>query len=84
MSEETVDLWAVHVVGPDDLLAAPDHDQARSLAKRLRDYFATWPVDEYRPHMNAIVVVWPHSADAHAKEVARLRSEGTWQRHEQV
>ena len=74
----TPDLWAVHVVGPDDLLAAPSHEAAASLAKRLRDYFDTWPVDEYRPKLQAITVVWPHSREQHAAEVARLTAEGTW------
>ena len=61
--------WCVHIIGPDDVLAAPSHDaavvHARELNKALHGR-VTAPNDVL--HF-AYAAPWPHSAEDHAEAV---------------
>lgn len=64
-------LWAVHVVGPNDLIAMPSHEVAVSEAAAMNVAFAMLPKGEYAPQVRAVVEPWPYSAAAHADELHR-------------
>jgi hypothetical protein len=65
-------LYAVHVQGPDDIIAAPNERDAQLLADKLTAHFAEIKKergDNY-PSVLAEVVVWPSSdAKGHAKQL---------------
>lgn len=64
-------LWCVHVIGPDDLHAAPDFEAAVRMAAELSGALA--------PHLSTdisclpVVAVWPWSAKAHAESLAKAK-----------
>lgn len=62
-------LWCVHVLGPDDVLAAPSHEAAVVAARELnkRNHSRGTTVDDVMCF--AYAAPWPHSKDAHAKAV---------------
>lgn len=61
------DLWCVHVQGPDDLYAAPSKEAAERAAV---EYQHKWDVQGVTdPKVTFAVVKWPHSAEAHAKDL---------------
>ena len=59
----TGDLWAVHVEGPDDIVAFPDFAAAVEEAKGLNARF-----QDSDPVVLAKVIEWPFSAASHRKE----------------
>ncbi|HRH14641.1 MAG TPA: hypothetical protein PK225_09805 [Azonexus sp.] len=64
-------LWCVHVLGSDDVMAAPSHDAAVVHAHELNKALhgrATSPNDVL---CFAYAAPWPHSAAAHAEAVAK-------------
>ncbi|MCP4410171.1 MAG: hypothetical protein GY807_21000 [Gammaproteobacteria bacterium] len=64
-------LWAVHIIGPDEILAAPNHAVAEIHARELNKAVhnrVSWD-DEILCF--AYAVPWPHSADDHAKAVKK-------------
>lgn len=71
-----VTLWALHVPGPDDLLAAPSREEAVRVAAifnpTMESFQAkTW--SRYSPPAGASlahVVPWPGTADEHAAALA--------------
>ena len=69
-------LWAVHVLGPDDVIAAADKAEAEKHAKGINDWFERWSQrpgfdPELDPRVHAKVIKWPYSAAGHAEQVAR-------------
>ncbi|RKR92840.1 hypothetical protein BDK92_7322 [Micromonospora pisi] len=68
-------LWAVHVEGPDDVIAAADLAEADRKAAEINaawEQFTKRPdASELDPRWHAVVVEWPSSADDHTEEVAR-------------
>lgn len=65
------ELWAVRVVGPDDLLAMPDRATAEQKAAEINERVRrssgrrdAWPLDPAR------VVPWLGPAKAHAEHLA--------------
>lgn len=62
-------LWCVHIIGPDDVLAAPSHDaavvHAHELNKTLHRRLGT-PNDIM---CFAYAAPWPHGVEAHAESV---------------
>lgn len=69
----STELWALHIEGPDDILAAPSKEAAEERARQLNEIWAkaeaaqpseNWPV------MNAVVVPWTGSAENHARDLA--------------
>ena len=62
-------LWCVHILGPDDVLAAPSHDAAVIHARELNKAVhgrANVPNDIL---CFAYAAPWPHSRDGHAEAV---------------
>jgi hypothetical protein len=73
-------LWAVHVAGPDDVLAMPDRgtadgwaEQINLVAKQLRARPDASPLD---PQISATVVEWDGTAEEHAEEWAEFVADG--------
>jgi hypothetical protein len=77
----TAELWAVHVQGPDDVLAAATRGDAEREADRIN---AAW--EAYRVHfpvihgispdLHAVVIPWDDSPELHVAEVERLARDG--------
>lgn len=69
--EENANLipWCVHILGPDDVLAAPSHEaavvHARELNKSIQKKYAG-PNDVL---CFAYAAPWPHDKEAHAEAV---------------
>jgi hypothetical protein len=62
-------LWCVHILGPDDVLAAPNHDAAVVHARELNKAVhgrANSPSDVI---CFAYAAPWPHSNEQHAEAV---------------
>lgn len=61
------DLWCVHVLGPDDVHAAPSKVEAERAAAHLSAYWkSSRPDDDL---VSFEVIPWPHSAESHAESV---------------
>jgi len=61
-------LWCVHVLGPDDVLAAPSHNAAVTHAHELNK--ATFGrVEQNDVLCFAYAAPWPHSPASHAESV---------------
>lgn len=73
-------LWAVHVHGPDDILAAPDKATAERNAKALNDWYAArtkepdFDPDTF-PRVHAEVIPYPGSRESHAKALAEQEAD---------
>ena len=63
------ELWCVHVIGPDDVIAYPDKASAEQEAAALNEMFAIEAAkhhgDANWPACRAEVILWPYSAGAH-------------------
>lgn len=74
---EQPDLWCMHVVGPDDVHAAPDFWMALAWATEInaalgkRAVVENWAADEHMPHTYAVPARWPWSAELHAEDLAK-------------
>lgn len=68
-------LWCVHVLGPDDVYAAPCHDaavvRAREMNKSLHGRAGS-PDDVL---CFAYAAPWPHSREAHSEDVTKWMTE---------
>jgi hypothetical protein len=69
------DLWAVHVQGPDDVLAMEDKPAAERRAAEINEWFERWSQRPEAdpgldPRIHAEVIAWPHSAEGHAEALA--------------
>jgi hypothetical protein len=68
-------LWALHVQGPDDIVAEPDRGSAERNAAQLNDWYeSVTKRDDYDPEMfprvHAEVIEWPFSPQAHVDALA--------------
>lgn len=81
--EQNADLikWCVHILGPDDVLAAPSHDaavvHAHELNKALHGRIGT-PNDIL---CFAYAAPWPHSSESHAEAVKNWLKDATRASH---
>lgn len=64
-------LWAIHIEGPDDIIAAPSKDAAEREAALLNRYFASMAKSENDPDLRAVVTAWPYTAEGHAQSLGR-------------
>lgn len=65
-------LYAVHVQGPDDIIAAPSKREAEVLAEKLNSFFAgISSASPAAPTIEAVVIAWPYAPSAHADELAK-------------
>lgn len=70
-------LWAVHVEGPDSIIAQPDRDTAVKCADEINAAYVKFTQrPDHDPDLdarwNAVVVEWDGTAAEHAEELARL------------
>lgn len=62
-------LYAVHVQGPDDIVAAPSKREAEVLAEKLMAVHLELLVGREN-FVSMEVIVWPYTAASHAKQLA--------------
>lgn len=74
--------WAVHVQGPDDIVAAADRTDADRLASEINEFMAQTmgrpDASPNDPHLHAVVVPWEWTAEAHAEALTRQAEEGEY------
>lgn len=75
MNEDAKQLWALHVEGPDDVLAAPSADEAMRVAVKMQRWWEAQPHHEYNPVLKFSVVPWPHSPESHARDLPNWTKE---------
>ncbi|MEA9653040.1 hypothetical protein ABFU65_12205 [Xanthomonas campestris pv. raphani] len=64
-------LWCMHILGPDDVHAAPSKAHAEKAAAALNAFHAARAEQsEHHPKVEAVVAPWPHSVESHAESVA--------------
>lgn len=61
----TDDLWAVHIIGPDDMIAAPSFEEAEAAAERFNKS-ALGGMRRDGITCEAEAIDWPHGAESHA------------------
>ena len=61
------DLWAVHVLGPDDIVAAPSREAAEKAAAAVCKRFAAGD-----PPITAVAIPWQGSDEAYKREVVEF------------
>ena len=62
-------LWCVHVLGPDDVLAAPSHDAAATHAREWNKVLHSRVGSPDDVLCFAYAAPWPHTPEAHAEAV---------------
>jgi hypothetical protein len=62
-------LWCVHVLGPDDVMAAPSHDAAATHARELNKAVHSGVSAGNDVLTFAYAAPWPYSPEDHAKSV---------------
>lgn len=68
------DLWAIHIIGPDDIAAAPSFAEATAAAERFNRRVAA--LDSNGDVLAGATVYaeadpWPHGVESHAHSVKR-------------
>jgi hypothetical protein len=67
-------LWAVHVQGPDSIIAMPDLETAELRAKEWNAMFERLAADRgnnpFDPTVKAVVINWGRHAKSHARDLA--------------
>lgn len=65
-------LWAVHISGPDDIHAAPSHEEATARAAQINEWYsARENKSENDPLLEAAVTPWPYDAATHAADLLK-------------
>lgn len=68
------DLWCMHILGPDDVHAAPSKFHAEKAAAAFNERFG--PISKETDVMcRAVVEPWPHSPESHAADVGKFCAE---------
>jgi len=76
------ELWCLHILGPDDVYAAPSKAAAVSCAARFNARFG--PIAAQNDVMcEAVVVPWPYSPESHAESLPSW-SQWRWPDAEQL
>jgi len=60
-------LWCVHILGPDDVLAAPSHEAAVVHARTINQALHRKSVPDILCF--AYAAPWPHSKESHAEDL---------------
>jgi hypothetical protein len=70
-------LWCVHVIGPDEVHAAPSFEAAERVAVRANERYRKGndPASADYVLLRFVVALWPHSADSHAESAAKWEAE---------
>ena len=64
-------LWCVHILGPDDVLAAPSHDAAATHAHELNKHLHARVSTPNDVLCCAYAAPWPYSESSHAESVKK-------------
>jgi hypothetical protein len=66
-------LYAVHILGPDDIIATPGKREAEVLAEKLNAFFTETfkQSTPATPMIEAVVITWPFAPKSHAEELAK-------------
>lgn len=79
-----IELWAVNIQGPDDMVAAPDYLSALRMANAFNAWWLRLktkePLHEYDPHLWAVPVEWTGSSDSYADDLENENGEYQWLR----
>lgn len=79
---KAAELWAVHVQGPDDILAAADRtdaDRKASEINEVAEQIANRPdASPDDPRLHAVVVPWDGTAEEHAEALAEQQKAGVY------
>lgn len=59
-------LWCVNIIGPDDVIAAPNFKVANLWAWRFNER------EKEDPAVYAALAIWPHSPESHAEFLAKM------------
>jgi hypothetical protein len=63
-------LYAIHMQGPDDVIAAPSKAAAEAVVKNFNQYWEDHKHErQHDVRVLAVVIEWPHGATEHAKDV---------------
>lgn len=60
------ELWCLHILGPDDVHAAPNKAEAERAVGFLAEYYKD---DRMDPPISFEAIPWPHSPESHAEDV---------------
>lgn len=75
----TTELWCVHMLGMDDVIAQRDLASARRYAHTINasllEREKTRPLHPLDPNVWATPTLWPHDAASHAADLARQDDE---------
>ncbi|CAH2910831.1 MAG: hypothetical protein CPSOU_1859 [uncultured Paraburkholderia sp.] len=63
--------YAVHIQGPDDIIAAPGKREAEVLAEKLNSFFESLKSGPAAPTIEAVVIKWPFAPTSHAEELVK-------------
>jgi hypothetical protein len=71
-------LYAVHIQGPDEIIAAPGKREAKALADKWNPYFVEMAqkFGPAAPIIEAVVIKWPYEPVEHENDL-----EQNWSRH---
>jgi hypothetical protein len=63
-------LWCVHVIGPDDVHAAPSEAEARRAVAHMEKFWKErYPEEAGWGFVSFEAIPWPHSPESHARDV---------------
>ena len=62
-------LYAIHISGPDSILAVESLEVAEQKKAELNESFSTLPDSEFCPKFEANIVDWPYERESHAGAV---------------
>jgi len=68
------DLWALHIVDPDDLIAAPSAEEAQAAAEKFNLAMGVLDAEgDLLPGTTVYAEIdeWPHGAESHAHSLRR-------------
>ncbi len=69
MSNADTGLYAIHISGPDSILAVESLEVAEQKKVELNKLFSTFPKSEYAPVFEANIVDWPYDRESHSEAV---------------
>ena len=66
------ELWCVHIIGPDDLYAAPSKEEAEERVAAQNDWINNDPKLR-ESGIQAEVLIWPYTSESHADSLTQWR-----------
>jgi len=66
------ELWCVHIIGPDDLYAAPSKEEAEERVAAQNDWINNDPKLR-ESGIQAEVLIWPYTSESHTESLTHWR-----------